>query len=38
LVAGCREFAPVALRHWVGGRQRQALEIQKVFAALNAEI
>ncbi len=38
VIPGCREFAPVALRDWIGRRQREALEVQEFFAALDAEI
>src|SRR5579863_8026422 len=38
VIARSRKLVPVALRYWIGWRQRQALEIQEFFAALNAEI
>ena len=38
VIAGGCEFVPVAFGYWIGGRQRQALEIQEFFAVLDAEI
>src|ERR1700730_9456758 len=38
VVAQRHEFVPVALRYWIGWRQRKVLEIQEFFAALHAEI
>jgi hypothetical protein len=38
MIARCCEFVPVAFGYWVGWRQREALEVQKFFAALDAEV
>src|SRR5271155_1579234 len=38
VVPGRCEFVPVALRYWIGWGQREALEVQEFFAALDAEI